>query len=135
MIFGGMTREYSSFDEATFVVVPVPYDLTTTYQAGARNGPAAIIDASCQMELYDEELGVETYREGIHTTEFLEVEADGPFTMIQSIRKNVAEILAYDKIPVILGGEHSITLGAVQALNDKYPSLSVLHLDAHADMR
>jgi agmatinase len=135
MIFGGITREYSSFDEATFVVVPVPYDLTTTYQAGARNGPAAIIDASCQMELYDEELGVETYREGIHTTEFLEVEAGGPLEMIQSVRKNVAEILAYDKIPVILGGEHSITFGSVQALNDKYPSLSVLHLDAHADMR
>jgi agmatinase len=135
MIFGGITTEYSSFDESMFVVVPVPYDLTTTYQAGARNGPAAIIDASCQMELYDEELAVETYRKGIHTTEFLEIEAGGPREMIQSARRQVAEIVVNQKIPVVLGGEHSITMGAVQALSDTCPSLSVLHLDAHADLR
>lgn len=135
MIFGGISQDYSSFEAASFVVIPVPYDLTTTYQAGARNGPAAIIDASGQMELYDEELGTETYRTGIHTVDFLEVEAGGPHEMIESVRKKVAGILSYDKIPVVLGGEHSISLGAVQALTEKYPSLSVLHLDAHADMR
>lgn len=135
MIFGGISQDYSSFEAASFVVIPVPYDLTTTYQAGARNGPAAIIDASCQMELYDEELGTETYRTGIHTVDSLEVEAGGPHEMIESVRKKVAGILSYDKIPVVLGGEHSISLGAVQALTEKYPSLSVLHLDAHADMR
>jgi agmatinase len=135
MIFGGISQDYSLFEAATFVVIPVPYDLTTTYQAGARNGPAAIIDASCQMELYDEELGTETYRTGIHTVDSLEVEAGGPHEMIESVRKTVADILSYDKIPVVLGGEHSISLGAVQALTEKYPSLSVLHLDAHADMR
>ncbi len=135
MIFGGISQDYSSFDTATFVVVPVPYDLTTTYQAGTRNGPAAIIAASHQMELYDEELGAETYRTGIHTIDPLEIEAAGPHEMIEAVRKKVADILLYEKVPVILGGEHSISLGAVQALSEKYPSLSVLHLDAHADMR
>jgi agmatinase len=135
MNFGGLNPEYSSFERATFVVVPVPYDLTSTYQAGARKGPSAILDASCQMELYDEELRRETFRTGIHTVFPLEVKAGGPQEMIAAVRSEVTEILSSGKIPVILGGEHSISLGPVQAMKEAYPSLSVLHLDAHADMR
>jgi agmatinase len=135
MNFGGIDIEYSSFDNAAFVVVPVPYDLTTSYQAGARRGPAAILDASHQMELYDEELCTETYRSGIHTLPPLEIEASGPRGMINAVRVAVGEILSFNKVPVVIGGEHSISLGCVQALHEKYPSLSVLHLDAHADMR
>ncbi|MBN2517068.1 MAG: agmatinase [Deltaproteobacteria bacterium] len=135
MNFGGLNPEYSSFERATFVVVPVPYDLTSTYQAGSRKGPSAILDASCQMELYDEELRRETFRAGIHTVLPLEVRAGGPQEMIDYVRNEVAEILSSGKIPVILGGEHSISLGPVQAMKETYPSLSVLHLDAHADMR
>jgi len=135
MNFGGLNPEYSSFERATFVVVPVPYDLTSTYQSGARKGPSAILDASCQMELYDEELRRETFRTGIHTAFPLEVRAGGPQEMIAAVRSEVAEILSSGKIPVILGGEHSISLGPVQATKEVYPSLSVLHFDAHADMR
>lgn len=134
MNFGG-TYPAHSLHEATFVVVPVPYDLTSTYQPGSRRGPIAIIEASTNMELYDEELKKETYLAGIHTTLPVDVDARGPKNMISAVRKKISKIVALNKIPVMLGGEHSISLGAVQALKEKYPRLSVLQLDAHADLR
>lgn len=135
MNFGGIEPKYAAFETARFAVVPVPYDLTSTYQPGSRLGPAAILAASANMELYDEELGKETYLEGIYTAPFVETEARGPEHMITAVRNAVAGLVSDRRIPVMLGGEHSITLGAVQAVKDVYPGLSVLHLDAHADMR
>jgi len=135
MNFGGIEEKYEALEGAAFVVVPVPYDLTTTYQGGARKGPAAILEASCNMELYDEEIEAETYRAGIHTMEPLEAVASGPEGMLGRIEEAVTGIFELGKIPVMLGGEHSITLGAVRAARKRYPKLSVLHLDAHADMR
>ena len=134
MNFGGIYPECPLRD-AQFVVVPVPYDLTSTYQPGSRRGPAAIIEASTNMELYDEELKKETYLAGIHTALPVAVDARGPRQMIQAVRKKIRRIVAQDKIPVMLGGEHSITLGAVQAVAERYPDLTVLQLDAHADLR
>jgi agmatinase len=134
MNFGGIYPECSMRD-ARFVVVPVPYDLTSTYQPGSRRGPAAILEASMNMELYDEELKKETYLSGIRTTSPVEVDARGPKHMISAVRKKISRVVASDKIPVMLGGEHSITLGAVQAVHEKYPKLTVLQLDAHADLR
>ena len=134
MNFGGIYPVHSLRD-ALFVVVPVPYDLTSTYQPGSRRGPATIIEASTNMELYDEELKKETYLAGIHTTLPVTVDARGPKNMINVVRKKIARIAALNKIPVMLGGEHSISLGAVQALKEKYPELKVLQLDAHADLR
>ncbi|MBE7414576.1 MAG: agmatinase [Deltaproteobacteria bacterium] len=87
------------------------------------------------MELYDEELGCEPYEAGIETLPQLEATALGPEEMIRRVRESVASILDEGKVPVMLGGEHSITLGLVQALLERYPGLSVLQLDAHADMR
>lgn len=135
MNFGGMDVENPRLEDAKFVVIPVPYDLTSTYQAGSRKGPAAILDASANMELYDEELGAETYRAGIHTVGPLEVDARGPEVMAGAVRGEVAKVLSSGKVPVVLGGEHSVTIGAVQAAKEIYPSLSVLQLDAHADLR
>ena len=135
MNFGGIEEQYEALAGAAFVVIPVPYDLTTTYQGGTRKGPAAILEASCNMELYDEEIGAETYRAGIHTMEPLEAVASGPEGMLGRIREAVERVFDLGKIPVMLGGEHSITLGAVQAARKRFPRLSVLHLDAHADMR
>ena len=135
MNFGGVDAENPCLEDAKFAVIPVPYDLTSTYQAGSRRGPAAILDASSNMELYDEELRVETYRSGIHTMPSLEVDARGPEVMVRAVRREVARVLSSEKIPVMLGGEHSITIGAVQAMKEKYPSISVLQLDAHADLR
>jgi agmatinase len=134
MNFGGIYPECSLRD-SLFAVVPVPYDLTSTYQPGSRRGPLAIIEASTNMELYDEELKKETYTAGIHTTSPLSIDARGPKYVVNSVRKKISRIVAMDKIPVMLGGEHSISFGAVQAVREKYPQLTVLQLDAHADLR
>jgi agmatinase len=135
MNFGGIEQVFTSYQEAAFVVVPVPYDLTSTYQSGSRRGPEAILNASVNMELYDDELRKETYRLGIHTMQPLDVDARGPAEMVGSIHRTLAGIIADRKIPVMLGGEHSISFGAVKAIKDVYPGITVLQLDAHADLR
>lgn len=135
MNFGGITTEFAAYETAKFAVVPVPYDLTSTYQPGSRQGPAAILAASANMEIYDEELQKETCREGIYTAPFVPVDARGPQYMVDAVRQVIAGIVADHKIPVMLGGEHSISYGAVQAMKAVYPDISVLHFDAHADMR
>ncbi len=134
MNFGGIDCTYSLRD-AMFVVVPVPYDLTSTYQPGSRRGPIGIIEASANMELYDEELRKETYLAGIHTMAPVSIDSRGPKYMVNAVRKKIAKIVSLNKIPVMLGGEHSISMGVAQALKEKYPKLSVLQLDAHADLR
>ena len=135
MNFGGIDPAYPTFEEAAFVVIPIPYDLTSTYQSGSRRGPHAILEASGNMELYDEELCKETYLTGIYTLSPLESDARGPGEMVHVIRHATADVLAHNKIPVILGGEHSISFGVVQAMREKFPGISVLQLDAHADLR
>lgn len=135
MNFGGIEPECAAYDGAKFAVIPVPYDLTSTYQSGSRQGPTAIIAASANMELYDDELRKVTYREGIFTADPIEVDARGPDRMVGAIRQAVSDVLMDGKIPVLLGGEHSVTLGAVQAVQAAFPALTVLHLDAHADLR
>jgi N1-aminopropylagmatine ureohydrolase len=135
MNFGGVDLAHPTFEEAAFVVIPIPYDLTSTYQSGSRRGPHAILDASSNMELYDEELCKETYLAGIYTLPPLESDARGPNEMVNIIRNVIADILKHNKIPVILGGEHSISFGVVQAMKEKYREISVLQLDAHADLR
>jgi agmatinase len=133
--FGGLLPEFTDPEQAFFFVLPVPYDLTSTYQSGSRRGPGAILEASANMELFDDELKRETYREGIHTLEPLEADARGPGEMTEKVRGKTAEILQKGKIPVVLGGEHSISFGVVRAMKEKFPGISVLQLDAHADLR
>jgi agmatinase len=135
MNFGGIAPAFTAYKKAAFVVVPVPYDLTSTYQSGSRRGPGAILEASGNMELYDEELRKETYRSGIHTLPPLEADARGPAEMVDSVRRTISRIAADGRIPVMLGGEHSISFGAVQAMKEVYPEITVLQLDAHADLR
>ncbi|MBW2636580.1 MAG: agmatinase [Deltaproteobacteria bacterium] len=135
MNFGDIDAKYSSFEDSRFVIIPVPYDLTSTYQAGSRRGPEAIITASGNLELYDEELLKETFLSGIHTMAPLAVDARGPEEMLATIYEEVAEIISHEKIPVLLGGEHTLSVGSVRALAGKHPSITVLQLDAHADMR
>lgn len=132
--FGGLEGEHSAFDTARLTVLPVPYDFTTTYQGGTRWGPRAILAASRNMELWDEELGA-IYRAGIHTLPEVEPTAAGPEAMVQRVEDAIGWILDHDRIPVMLGGEHSLTGGAVRACVKRIPGLSVLQFDAHADMR
>jgi len=133
--FGGIESPYSEYGKAKIVVLPVPYDLTATYIPGARNGPEAVIEASNHMELYDEELGKETYRVGISTGEPLDVTDKSPEDMLNVVSKAVSSEIESQKYQVAVGGEHSISLGVVRELVKKYPNLSVLQLDAHADLR
>jgi agmatinase len=133
--FGGTDLLITDPKNSRVTVIPVPYDATTSYIGGTSKGPAAIIDASAHMELYDEELGNETCRIGIHTMMPLPVKDEKPEAMLRMVSEAVARNLAPDKLPVIVGGEHSISPGAVRELVKQYPRLSVLQLDAHADLR
>ncbi len=132
--FGGLEEEFSDLARARAVVLPVPYDFTTTYRGGTREGPQAILAASRNMELWDEEVGA-VYRAGIHTLPALEPAAEGPAAMVERVERAVGWILDQGKLPAVLGGEHSITAGAVRAAAARVPGLSVLQIDAHGDMR
>jgi len=126
----------SDFKKSKVVVLPVPYDSTASYKSGTRGGPAAIIDASRNMEFYDIESGVEIASKiGIYTLDELEPNMNSPREMIDWVRDAVREIIGNGKFPVIFGGEHSITVGAVEALKEKIGDVSVLQIDAHADLR
>ena len=124
-----------SLDDARVVLVPVPYDSTTSYRGGARDGPAAIVTASRQLEDYDVELDRDISEVGIYTVPEIVPDVSGPKAMIDVVEDVVRRLAAPDRLVGLLGGEHSITVGAVTALADSYPDISVLYLDAHADMR
>ncbi|MBM3316239.1 MAG: agmatinase [Candidatus Eisenbacteria bacterium] len=122
-------------ERAAVVVLPVPYDLTTTYQPGARFGPRALLTASLNVELFDEELRWDPSRVGIHTLEPLEPLAVGPQAMVPLIREQVEEIFLAGKFPIVLGGDHSVSIGALEALARRWENPWVLQIDAHADLR
>lgn len=122
------------FEKAEVVVIPVPYDATTSYGSGTRFGPSAIIDASTQVELYDIEKGRNTCEDvPVHTIDELAVDKGSPEKTINNVKKAVSLVVKAGKKPVVLGGEHSITAGAVAGLGGK--DFSVLQIDAHADLR
>ena len=133
--FLSLAPEQSSLETASVVLIPVPYDSTTSYRGGARDGPAGIIAASAQMEDYDLELDLDVAELGIHTMPALEPHMAGPQAMAQRVRRAVSSCIAPGRTVGVLGGEHSLTAGSVQAHIESYPSLSVLYLDAHADLR
>ena len=133
--FGNLPTENSDLQTAQVVVLPVPYDSTTSFKPGARDGPQAIIDASQELELYDIELGCEICQVGIHTMPHVIPALGGPEQMVQRVEHVVGELLDKGKKLAMLGGDHSITVGAVRATHQRYPRLSVLQLDAHADLR
>ena len=133
--FSGAGAAVSDFDRARVVILPVPLDRTTSYVSGTRNGPHEILVASSHMELWDEETGTDVHDIGICTLPEMEFPFAGMDEVVCEIRRVVAEIVARDKFPLILGGEHSITPPVVAAVAAKHPGLSVLQIDAHADLR
>ena len=134
--FGGLPEEHSQYATSRAVIFPVPLERTTSYEHGTRNGPAAILAASRNMELYDEELELEPYKEiGIHTLPAIDT-ADGTLDeVITEIFTAQLGLLEDDKFTVALGGEHSLTPPLVSATAKKFKNLSVLQIDAHADLR
>jgi agmatinase len=133
--YGGADLAYVDFDKAKVAIIPAPYEGTVTYRRGTKNGPSAIFEASKYMELFDEELNVETHKLGIHTMAPLEISGLSPEAMIKTIYKTEKEVLAAGKFPVLIGGEHSVSIGAVKAVKEAVGDISVLHLDAHHDLR
>lgn len=133
--YGDLPEEYSGFKRSKIVVVPVPYESTTTYRKGTKAGPQAIIEASAYMETYDDELDQETYKNGINTFQPLEVDGLDVSAMLNKVRDTLRELIKAGKFPVILGGEHTISIGAVMAFKETVQDISVLYLDAHYDMK
>jgi len=127
--------QITTFASSKVVILPVPYDSTTEYKSGTREGPRAIIDASQYLELYDTELDREISEVGIHTLPEVQPLMSGPEPMLERVYQIASDLLDKGKLLAMLGGEHSLTLGVVRAFREKYPELSVLHLDAHADLR
>ena len=133
--FGGIDADYASREASKVGILPVPYDVTTSYRSGTDNGPKAIIEASTQLELYDEELKIETYRIGITTMDELKVRDIPPEEMLKSVYEAGLHLVKAGKFPVVLGGEHTVTIGIVKALMERYQDLSIVQFDAHADLR
>ncbi len=133
--FAAAPPELAEYGRARVAVLPVPYDSTTTARAGARDGPRAIVDASEDMELYDLALGWEPYRWGIHTLPEVATHAGSAEEMVRRVEGIVDELLADDKFVVTLGGEHTVAVGAARAHARRTSGLSVLAVDAHADLR
>jgi agmatinase len=132
--FCGKDAHWTDYKSAKIIVFPVPYDYTATWQKGAHLGPKAILEASAHVELYDIETDIEVHSHGIHTLQ-LSYLPKSPEELTRIIRKNFSSFIKDDKFPVMLGGNHSITPGAVQGIKEYFSDLSVLQLDAHADLK
>jgi len=133
--FLGLDAASSDYRKARYAVLPIPYDGTVSYQVGTRNGPRAIITASQQVELFDEEYKREFHSAGIATLPPLAPEMTGPKQMHESIHEAARRVLRDGKFLIGIGGEHSISSGLVRAVLGKHKRLSVLQIDAHADLR
>ena len=132
--FGDFTPEQMSYASAAIAVLPVPYDGTSTWIKGADRGPEALLEASYNLEFYDIETETEVYRRGIATLEPV-TESSSPEAMADEVERRVGQILDDGKFPVVIGGEHSVSIGAFRAMARRHPGLSILQLDAHSDMR
>ena len=135
MNFGGIAEaEFSSFEKARVLVWPISYEGTVSYGGGTGQGAAAIIDASRNMELYDEETDAEVYKLGIHTLDE-SPSIDPPERMMKSLYDRAKELVSTSKFITMIGGEHSVSAPVIRAHAEKYSNFSVLQIDAHADLR
>lgn len=133
--FLGLPAEFTARETAKYSIVPVAYEGTVTYGTGTKHGPAAIIAASREVETYDAATGIELAEVGICTLPEVAAVAAGPEQMVVRVEEVIAAELNAGRTPVMLGGEHSLTTGAVRAYRKKFPKLSVLQIDAHVDLR
>ena len=136
MNFLGLSPEYATLQTASYCIFQVPYERTTSYKKGTRNGPRAILEASDHLEYYDEELGSEPCRSGIFTLPRLDFREEcSEEECLNLIYRDVRALINPEKFVISLGGEHSISYPLVRAHAEHHPELTVLHLDAHADLR
>ncbi|MDG1039713.1 MAG: agmatinase [Polaribacter sp.] len=132
--YAGIPEMYSKIEQSKIVLIPVPYDGTSTWQKGADKGPQAFLEASENMELYDIETDSEVYKEGVFLADAI-TENTSPETMVNAVHQTTKQYINKNKFVTIFGGEHSISIGTIRAFNECFDNLSVLHIDAHADLR
>ena len=132
--FAGVDQKYSNFDDAAVLLQSIPYDGTSTWGKGADGGFVPFLDALENMELYDIETDSEAYKHGVHILPAIE-ENESPESMFKAVYAKSRELLASGKYLTCFGGEHSVSIGVIKAHYEKYKDLTVLQLDAHADLR
>ena len=133
--FNFLGLDEQNYQKSRIAVFPVPYSSTTYWKSGTKDGPQAIIDASRHIEFYDVEMKKDPSKSGIFTLPFLEPSKNSPEETMARIKNVTDKLLRDGKFVMMLGGEHSVTLGAVQAFNNKFSNFSVLQFDAHTDLR
>lgn len=132
--YAGIPDEFASYPEAKVVILPVPYDGTSTWGKGADKGPEAFLEASENMEIYDLESDTEVHKRGIWLSEPLDCDPD-PERMTAQVKSLALKYYNDGKLFTMIGGEHSVSIGAIMATAEKFDNLSVLQLDAHSDLR
>ena len=132
--YAGIEDQYSKLDSSKIVLIPVPYDGTSTWQKGADKGPEAFLNASENMELYDIETQTEVYKQGVFLADPV-TENASPEQMVDAVHQVVKTYIKKNKFVTTFGGEHSISIGTIRAFNECFDNLTVLQLDAHADLR
>ncbi len=133
MNFGGDEVVYD-YSESEIIIVPVPYDETSTWIKGADKGPDAILDASVNLEFFDIETASEAHLRGINTIEPI-FEKESPERLVNAVYNKALVLLAEKKYPVFLGGNHTVSIGSIKAFSEYFGNLTILQLDAHADLR
>lgn len=132
--YAGIPQKYAVLETSKIVLIPVPYDGTSTWQKGADKGPEAFLDASENMELYDIETQTEVYKQGVYLADAI-TENSSPEAMVDAVHKTTKEYIKRNKFVTLFGGEHSISIGSIRAFSECFDNLTVLHIDAHADLR
>ena len=132
--YAGIPQDLAQLEKAKIVLIPVPYDGTSTWGKGADKGPNAFLEASENMELYDIETDTEVFKQGIYLADEI-LENSSPEAMVNAVHKTTKEYIKRNKFVALIGGEHSISIGSIRAFNECFENLSVLHIDAHADLR
>jgi agmatinase len=132
--FLDMDDEFLQLESAAYVLLSVPYDGTSTFVKGADKGPQAILDASDSLELYDIQYDIDASKAGVYTDHY-DYDLSTPEAMVQSVYGRVSHFLDMGKRVAMVGGEHSVSVGAIRAMSERYPDLTVLQIDAHADLR
>lgn len=132
--YAGIPDKYARLEEAKVVLIPVPYDGTSTWQKGADKGPQAFLEASENMELFDIETRTEVYKKGVYLAAPV-TENSSPEKMVEAVHKTTKNYIKQGKFVTLFGGEHSISIGSIRAFNEAFPDLTVVQIDAHADLR
>ena len=132
--YANIPESFSRKENSKIVLLPVPYDGTSTWQKGADQGPQAFLEASENMELYDIETASEVYKQGIYLAPAI-TENSSPEAMVNAVYETNKEFIKKNKFVTLFGGEHSVSIGSIRAFNDCFQNLTVVHIDAHADLR